>query len=451
MKKIIIAISFLGILGSTVTSSFAGYFNTTPVNVCNAQITHTLQTGSENNDVRVLQNMLSHAGYLYAQPNGYFGPSTKAAVKRFQGANGLPQTGIVGEATRNVINERLCDSDVRGESLSYDAYGYTSGITYVDQYDPNAIVISPQVTTPVVYATPQENTTSFSTTLNETSNISGYSQNIYPSVNSNFTVPATSQAGGTSIVYNPNVGYSYGISQKSGSLTITSPRTNSIYNEGDTVNLTWYTDSINATGFQIFVENTSTGQSRQVGSTRNMSASFVLSKDLLDAICSGSCTNNQLGSFKFVITTPVTDIAGITSNFRAAVSPITIRRPYSVSAAVSLTTSKTPVDSAEKFKLFVSAPSLSSLDASVTGSITMKLHAACINSVQVSLAGVPCGQDLTMPASTMTSQQGIPVMITNTTWYKQDIVFEVYMFNLAGQVMGTSKVVVTVNPTPFAW
>ena len=136
MKKILLAFSFLGIALGAATSAFAGYFNTTPLQVCDAQITRTLQIGSENNDVLVLQNMLSRGGYLFAQPNGYFGPSTKAAVKRFQRENGISQTGTVGESTRNIVNERLCDADVRGDSYSYNGYGHNQGTTYVDAYDP---------------------------------------------------------------------------------------------------------------------------------------------------------------------------------------------------------------------------------------------------------------------------------------------------------------------------
>jgi hypothetical protein len=56
--------------------------------------------------------------------------------------------------------------DVRGDSLSYTSFGSTSGVTYVDQYDPYVKVISPQVTTPAIYATPQETINSFSTILN---------------------------------------------------------------------------------------------------------------------------------------------------------------------------------------------------------------------------------------------------------------------------------------------
>lgn len=474
MKKIIITLSFLGIMAGAATSAFAGYFNTTPVNSCDVQITRTLQIGSENSDVSVLQSMLLQAGYLFVQPNGYFGPSTKAAVKRFQNDNSVPVTGIVGEATRNAINERLCDADVRGDSYSYNSYGYgdNSGTTYVDQYDPYVKVISPQVTTPVVYASPQESVKSFSsllgTQLQYSSNgtisssldqiqtvdsvynpASGYN---YGNVGAGETLtPATNQIQGTHIVYNPGTGYSYGITQKTGSITIVTPSINSSYNEGDTVNLVWITSGLNASGFHISLENTNSSQSKEIATTGGTNFSFVLTKELLDAICTGSCNDSQKGAFKIVISTPVTDIAGNTSLFKAAISPVTVYRPYSTSAAVTLTTSTSPVNSGQAFKLYVNSSAINLANPAPLTDIIVKLRAACVNSIQVSIAGIPCGQELSMPASILSAQQGVPVMITNTTWYKQDVVFSVTLTTLTGQTIGTAQTTVVSNPAPFSW
>lgn len=466
MKKIIIALSFLGVVSGAATSAFAGYFNTTPVSSCDVQITRTLQIGSENNDVSVLQNMLAHAGYLFVQPNGYFGPSTKAAVKRFQNENGVPATGIVGEATRNAINERLCDIDVRGDSYSYNSYGFGSGAgtTYVDQYDPYVKVISPQVTTPAIYATPQESVKSFSSLLGSsvpytagglvTPTLVQGNTGVYNYGNTNtgeILTPATTQVQGTNIVYNPATGYSYGITQKTGSLTIVTPGINSSYNEGDTVNLVWTTTGLNASGFHISLENTNSSQSKQIATTGGTSFSFVLTKELLDAICTGSCNDSQKGAFKIVISTPVTDIAGNTSNFRAAVSPISIYRPYAASAAVTLTSSNSPVNSGQAFKLYVNSAAINLANPAPLTDLVVKLRAVCVNNVQVSIAGIPCGQELSMPASVLTAQSGVPVMITNTSWYKQDVAFEVVLTTLTGQVIGTAKTTVVANAAPFSW
>lgn len=60
----------------------------------------TLTVGDRGEAVRVLQEQLIRAGYLQGQPNGYFGPYTAEAVKRFQTANYLAASGIAGPTTR---------------------------------------------------------------------------------------------------------------------------------------------------------------------------------------------------------------------------------------------------------------------------------------------------------------------------------------------------------------
>jgi peptidoglycan hydrolase-like protein with peptidoglycan-binding domain len=60
----------------------------------------TLTVGDRGETVRVLQEQLIKAGYLQGQPNGYFGPYTAEAVKRFQAANYLAASGIAGPTTR---------------------------------------------------------------------------------------------------------------------------------------------------------------------------------------------------------------------------------------------------------------------------------------------------------------------------------------------------------------
>lgn len=466
MKKIITTTGILALFLGSMTSSFAGYFNTTPIARCDSQITHTLQIGSENTDVYTLQQFLVRASYLYVSPNGYFGPSTKAAVKRFQMDNNLSTTGTVGESTRNAINERLCDTDLRADMISYESYGYGStGVTYVDQYDPYARVISPLASTPLIYATPQASFTTPSAGVVYANNTFYPANSSYyppvPTVNAVTSVvtppivPATTNSVlTTNIIYSPSIGYTYSVVPQPGTLTISTPLINAYYNEGDTVYMAWSTSNINANAFQILLENTSTGQSKQVSYTTSNNASFVLTKEVLDSVCAGACDNNQQGTFRFVITTPITDIAGITSAFRAAVSPVTIKRPYSPFTAVNISTSKTPVSSGEMFKLYVNTPSinpLNSWNASLYANMTVRIHAFCLNNVSVSIAGVPCGQDFTMPVSLLTSQSGVPVMITNPTFYGQTIMFEASIVDPVGNVLGTSRTNVTVNAIPLNW
>jgi len=59
-----------------------------------------LRVGDRGEPVRVLQEQLIQAGYLEGEPNGYYGPFTADAVKRFQAANYLSASGVAGPTTR---------------------------------------------------------------------------------------------------------------------------------------------------------------------------------------------------------------------------------------------------------------------------------------------------------------------------------------------------------------
>ncbi|MBG1261906.1 peptidoglycan-binding protein [Nostoc commune] len=56
--------------------------------------------GDRGEPVRVLQEQLIQAGYLEGEPNGYYGPYTADAVRRFQAANYLSASGVAGPTTR---------------------------------------------------------------------------------------------------------------------------------------------------------------------------------------------------------------------------------------------------------------------------------------------------------------------------------------------------------------
>jgi cytochrome c peroxidase len=57
-------------------------------------------------DVVIVQHALQTRGYNVgpAQADGIYGPTTQAAVKRFQGAHGLTVDGIVGPLTRHALD-----------------------------------------------------------------------------------------------------------------------------------------------------------------------------------------------------------------------------------------------------------------------------------------------------------------------------------------------------------
>ncbi|MEH1874530.1 peptidoglycan-binding domain-containing protein [Nostoc sp.] len=58
------------------------------------------RVGDRGEPVRVLQEQLIRAGYLEGEPNGYYGPYTADAVRRFQAANYLSASGVAGPTTR---------------------------------------------------------------------------------------------------------------------------------------------------------------------------------------------------------------------------------------------------------------------------------------------------------------------------------------------------------------
>ncbi len=448
IKNSLLALGFFGILASITSTASAGYFDNAPATRCDVQLTRNMQTGSEGTEVTVLQSFLNRAGYLGATPNGYFGPSTTSAVRAFQRDNGLSASGYVGDATLNAINERFCDTDLRGNNLSYSnygygsSYGYSSGVTYVDAFDPYVRVVSPQVTNPIVYSNPlQHNTASIYTTP--------YSNNY------NSNVPFTSQVQGTNIVYNPTSGYLYGVTPQPGVLTIITPNAGAAYFEGDSVNISWTTNNLNnviANGYQILLENTSSNQSKVAAITQSNSTSFVLTKELLDSVCVGICDKNNTGSFRIVITTPVTDIAGVTTIMRAAVAPITIKRPfYGTYGVVTINGSKNPVDSGEIFKLYVNIPSISYFNPILYNGYSFSIRAVCANSIGVNIAGFTCGQEFSAPVNYISSQQEIPTIITNPIYYKQDVAFVVTVYDPSGVAIGTSQTIVSVNPKPFSF
>ncbi|GHA66986.1 lipoprotein [Streptomyces termitum] len=58
-----------------------------------------MDDGDENEQVRELQARLRQLDFFDRAPTGFYGSITAKAVKRFQNRRGLPQTGVVDEAT----------------------------------------------------------------------------------------------------------------------------------------------------------------------------------------------------------------------------------------------------------------------------------------------------------------------------------------------------------------
>lgn len=70
------------------------------------EFSNYLKVGSENEEVELLQKVLSTDTSLYPEGKitGYYGSLTEKAVKRFQGKHGIEQAGVVGPKTRAKLN-----------------------------------------------------------------------------------------------------------------------------------------------------------------------------------------------------------------------------------------------------------------------------------------------------------------------------------------------------------
>ena len=91
--------------GTVVTTTTGGSTGGQVLGASTYNFANNLSVGSTGQDVTELQTILIADGYLnISAPTGYFGPLTKAAVKLYQSANGIPNTGYVGVLTRASLN-----------------------------------------------------------------------------------------------------------------------------------------------------------------------------------------------------------------------------------------------------------------------------------------------------------------------------------------------------------
>ncbi len=76
-----------------------------PATPLSSQFNKNLSVGMAGTDVRSLQQKLKDLGFFTLQPNGVFGPATKASVIKFQSSKGIsPLSGFVGPLTRKSLN-----------------------------------------------------------------------------------------------------------------------------------------------------------------------------------------------------------------------------------------------------------------------------------------------------------------------------------------------------------
>lgn len=82
----------------------------------NVQIlTKKLYFGVHGTQVAILENFLKNKGYMSNYIDSYYGTTTRSAIMKFQKDNNMKADGVVGPATRALINQML------NTSMSYNA------------------------------------------------------------------------------------------------------------------------------------------------------------------------------------------------------------------------------------------------------------------------------------------------------------------------------------------
>ncbi len=70
--------------------------------------TRNLARGAEGEDVSLLQSFLMEKGFMEGEVTGFYGDTTKTALKAYQTSAGLPSTGFLYELTRIKIESETC-------------------------------------------------------------------------------------------------------------------------------------------------------------------------------------------------------------------------------------------------------------------------------------------------------------------------------------------------------
>lgn len=109
-------------------------------------LTKNLSKGSENTSVKLLQGFLFEKGFLKANPNGYYGVGTVAAVKAYQKSVGVSPVGYAGPGTREFIKKDSCTKSASATTVS--------GVTNTQV----ALPIAPVVKNEVVVVPPKPKT-----------------------------------------------------------------------------------------------------------------------------------------------------------------------------------------------------------------------------------------------------------------------------------------------------
>lgn len=408
-------------------NSFVGGYSYTPT-TCEATITRNLSFGSTGTDVATVQDYLHDQDFLQATPNGYFGYGTKSAVMKFQSAYGISITGTVGPATRSVLNDLICGGDTGsyGRATSYLAPATISPVKEIPVTHVAQSVVNPFVTNTNVYS--QVNST--------------------PVVN---TIPAfsTAYADPQPIgVYNPAVALYYQNQNERATLTVTTPGKKSLYKEGDAMTISWTTTNMNVVRYVVSLDNTSTGLVKQLGvfSPSQTSLTVTLSKDLLDGVCAGTsaCAVENANSYRVNVIAYGTSVPNGEYSIKAYVDQLAIIRPY-VAQSLSVTASKTPVNSGETINLYVSVPASTSIYSQYS-SLYWRIRAICPTGAAILVNGQTCGTDSFAYQSNITVTPNITATLLNNSWGPQQVIFEATAYDFyGGRELGKATTQVVVN------
>lgn len=101
-----------------------------PPGVCNP-IGRDINRGAYGDDVKDLQKFLAKHPNLYPEGivNGFYGPHTQQAVKRWQKLNGLPMTGFFGSLSRNFWKKQCVGTATSSASSIIPTIGSNSNST----------------------------------------------------------------------------------------------------------------------------------------------------------------------------------------------------------------------------------------------------------------------------------------------------------------------------------
>ncbi|MFA6006309.1 MAG: peptidoglycan-binding protein [Candidatus Paceibacterota bacterium] len=121
-KTFIAALAIFGLFAGTASAS---------------TLTQNLSVGSTGSEVIELQTFLASDSSIYPEGliTGTFGSLTRAAVVRYQAANGISQTGTVGPITRASINS---NNGLGNGNSSFDSNAPLMGSTNVSKSNNSA-------------------------------------------------------------------------------------------------------------------------------------------------------------------------------------------------------------------------------------------------------------------------------------------------------------------------